>query len=160
LPLSVRSVRPATRYRALRCAGYCGGPRWGAGCCCQATSCRCWQAVAPSLSLLHHGFYRAHPFTFALALLRFRLFEIEVIINRTLVYGTLTVLLAGLYLLLVRLFTPLFPILLRRQDDMAVVFIATLGMVLAFAPLRRRVQATIDRAFYRTKLDYQRLLPE
>ncbi len=100
------------------------------------------------------------PFTFALAVLRFRLFEIEVIINRTLVYGTLTVLLAGLYLLLVRLFTLLIPILLRRQDDTAVAFIATMGMVLAFAPLRRRVQAAIDRAFYRTKLDYQRLLPE
>ena len=100
------------------------------------------------------------PFTFGLAVLRFRLFEIEVIINRTLVYGTLTVLLAGLYLLLVRLFTSIIPILLRRQDDTAVILIATLGMVLAFAPLRRRVQATIDHAFYRTKLDYQRLLPE
>jgi len=115
-------------------------------------------------SLLSHPFTMVFigliPFTFALAVLRFRLFEIEVIINRTLVYGTLTVLLAGLYLLLVRVFTLLIPILLRRQDDMAVVFIATLGMVLAFAPLRRRVQGAIDRAFYRTKLDYQRLLPE
>ena len=100
------------------------------------------------------------PFTFALAVLRYRLFEIEVIINRTLVYGTLTVLLAGFYLLLVRLFTLIIPILLRRQNDTAVVFIATLGMVLAFAPLRRRVQTAIDHAFYRTKLDYQRLLPE
>jgi len=35
-----------------------------------------------------------------------------------------------------------------------------MGMVLAFAPLRRRVQTAIDLAFYRTKLDYQRLLPE
>jgi len=100
------------------------------------------------------------PFTFALAVLRFRLFEIEVIINRTLVYGTLTVLLASLYLLLIRLLTLIIPLLLRRQDDTAVAFIATLGMFLAFAPLRRRVQAAIDLAFYRTKLDYQRLLPE
>ncbi len=115
-------------------------------------------------SLLSHSFTMVFigliPFTFALAVLRFRLFEIEVLINRTLVYGTLTVLLVGLYLLLVRLFTLLIPILLRRQDDTAVVFIATLGMVLAFAPLRRRVQIAIDRAFYRTKLDYRRLLPE
>ena len=115
-------------------------------------------------SLLSHSFTMVFigliPFTFGLAVLRFRLFEIEVIINRTLVYGTLTVLLAGIYLLLVRLSNLLIPILLQRQDDAAVVFIATLGMVFAFAPLRRRVQIAIDRAFYRTKLDYQRLLPE
>jgi two-component sensor histidine kinase len=115
----------------------------------------------PSLS---HPFIMAFigliPFSFGLAVLRYRLFEIEVIINRTLVYGTLTVLLIGFYLFLVRLFTLIIPTLLHRENDTAVVFIATLGIALAFAPLRRRVQAAIDLAFYRTKLDYQRLLPE
>jgi len=114
--------------------------------------------------LLHHPLTMALigliPIALALAVLRYRLFEIEIIINRTLVYATLTVLLVGFYLLLVRLFSLIIPALLHREDDTAVVFIAALGLALAFVPLRRRVQAAIDLAFYRTKLDYQRLLPE
>lgn len=100
------------------------------------------------------------PYVYGVAILRYRLFDIEVIINRTLVYGTLTALLAGLYLLLVRLLTLLIQALLHRQNDTLVVFVAALSLALAFAPLRRRVQAVIDRTFYRTKLDYQRLLPD
>ncbi len=100
------------------------------------------------------------PFCLAIAILRYRLFDIEVIINRTLVYGTLTTLLGGLYLLLVRLLAYLIPAVLHRENDTLVVFIATLSIALAFSPLRQRVQALIDRAFYRVKLDYQRLLPE
>lgn len=97
---------------------------------------------------------------FTVAVLRYRLFDIELITNRSLVYGTLTVLLAGLYLLLVRLLTLAVQVFLGRQSDTLVVFVATLSVTLAFAPLRRRVQALIDHAFYRTRLDYQRLLPE
>jgi len=100
------------------------------------------------------------PFTFAIAILRYRLFDIEVIINRTLVYGSLTALLIGLYLLLVWLLTLLIGTFSSGTNDTLVVFIATLSIALAFAPLRRRVQAVIDRTFYRTKLDYQRMLPE
>lgn len=100
------------------------------------------------------------PFALAIAILRYRLFDIEVIINRTLVYGTLTILLGGLYLLLVSLLSLITPLLLDRGSDTLVVFIATLSIALAFAPLRRQVQILIDRTFYRTKLDYQRLLPE
>ncbi len=100
------------------------------------------------------------PFCLAIAILRYRLFDIEVIINRTLVYGTLTTLLGGLYLLLVRLLTLLVQGVLHRENDTLVVFMATLSIALAFIPLRQRVQALIDRAFYRIKLDYQRLLPE
>jgi len=97
---------------------------------------------------------------FTVAVLRYRLFDIELITNRSLVYGTLTVLLAGLYLLLVRLLTLAVQAFVHRRDDTLVVFIATLSVAMAFAPMRRRVQALIDRAFYRTRLDYQRLLPE
>ncbi len=100
------------------------------------------------------------PFSLAIAILRYRLFDIEIIINRTLVYGTLTALLGGLYLLLVRLLTLVIQRVLHRENDTLVVFIATLGIAMAFAPLRRWVQTLIDRAFYRVKLDYQRLLPE
>jgi two-component sensor histidine kinase len=100
------------------------------------------------------------PVVYAIALLRYHLFEIELIINRTLVYGTLTALVIGLYLLLVRLLTALIEILLPGQPDIVAISLAALVIALAFDPLRRRVQAVIDRTFYRTKLDYQRLLTE
>ena len=100
------------------------------------------------------------PYVYGVAVLRYRLFEIEVIINRTLVYGTLTVLLAGLYVLVVRLLTWLIERLFQSYDDVLVIFVAAVSIALAFDPLRRRVQALIDRTFYRTKLDVQRLLAE
>jgi signal transduction histidine kinase len=100
------------------------------------------------------------PLVCAVAILRYRLFDIEVIINRSLVYAVLTALLAGLYLVLVRLLTSLIQDGLGREDDSLVIFIATLSVALAFAPLRQRVQVWIDRAFYRTRLDYRQLLPE
>ncbi len=100
------------------------------------------------------------PFSLAVAILRYRLFDIEVIINRSLVYGVLTALLGGLYLILVRLLTLAVQAITPTGNETLVVFAATLTIALAFTPLRRRVQATIDRAFYRTKLNYRRLLPE
>jgi two-component sensor histidine kinase len=100
------------------------------------------------------------PCLYGVAILRYRLFDIQIIVNQTLVYATLTTLLAGLYLLLVRGLTLFVQEILHRQDDTAVVFIATLGIALAFDPLRRRVQTLIDRTFYRARLDYQQLLPE
>jgi two-component sensor histidine kinase len=100
------------------------------------------------------------PFALAIAILRYQLLEIEIIINRTLVYGTLTVLLAGLYLLLVRLLTLGVQIVSSQEKEAVVVFISTLTIALAFDPLRRRIQALIDQAFYRSKLDMQKLLPE
>jgi two-component sensor histidine kinase len=100
------------------------------------------------------------PTSFAIAILRYHLFDIEIIINRSLVYGTLTTLLAGLYLLLVRILTIAIQGILHQENDTLVVFTATLSIALAFAPLRQRVQVLIDRTFYRAKPDYQRLLPE
>jgi two-component sensor histidine kinase len=100
------------------------------------------------------------PASFAVAILRYRLFDIEIIINRSLVYATLTALLSGLYLLLVRLLTSSVWKIFRRENDTLVVFVATLSIALAFAPLRGRVQILIDRTFYRAKPDYQRMLSE
>lgn len=100
------------------------------------------------------------PYVYGIAIFRYRVLDIEIIINRTLVYGTLTILLGGFYLILVRLGTQIVQIALRSENDTLVVFIATLTIALAFAPLRRRVQSLIDHAFYRTKLDYERLLPQ
>jgi signal transduction histidine kinase len=100
------------------------------------------------------------PLSYAVAILRYRLFDIDVIINRSLVYGTLTAFLAGFYLLLVRLLTLGVQAVAPAGNETLVIFIATLTIALAAAPLRRRVQALIDRAFFRTKLDYRRFLPE
>ncbi len=100
------------------------------------------------------------PIVLAIAILRFRLFDIEVLINRTLVYGTLTLLLAGLYLLVVQALTFVIERGWQGENDLLVSFVATLSIVLAFSPLHGRVQALVDRAFYRGKLDLQQLLPE
>jgi len=100
------------------------------------------------------------PLAFAVAVLRFRLFRIDVIINRTLVYATLTALLAGLYLLIVRVLTLLVEVVWQGENSNLAIFVATLTIAMLFEPLRRRVQNLIDLTFYRNKLDYQRLLPE
>jgi signal transduction histidine kinase len=97
---------------------------------------------------------------FAIPILRYRLFDIEIVINRTLVYGALSTLLIGLYLGLVRILSLLVQALLHKEYDAPVVFFATIGIALAFNPLRERVQRVIDRSLYRQKLNYQRLLPE
>ncbi len=100
------------------------------------------------------------PLSFAVAILRYRLFDIEIIINRSLVYGTLTLLLGGMYLVLVRLLTVGAQLLFEMENKELVTFIATLSIAMAFTPLRRRVQGAIDRAFYRARVDYQGLLSE
>lgn len=99
------------------------------------------------------------PLVYAIAILRYRLFDIEVIVNRTLVYGTLTAVLGSLYLLLAPLVAVVVRGVLRQEDDSLVLFVTMLSIALAFDPLRQRVQRLIDRTFYRAKLDYQRVLP-
>jgi hypothetical protein len=86
------------------------------------------------------------------AILRYRLYDIDFIINRTLVYGSLTAVLVALYLGgvvgLERLFTPL----MGDSNGLATVG-STLAIAALFNPLRRRVQAFVDRRFYRRKYD-------
>ena len=100
------------------------------------------------------------PLSFGIAVLRYRIFDIELIINRGLVYGTLTALLGSLYLGLVSGHTRAAQVLIKSSNEVLIVFIATFIIALAFAPLRERVQELIDRTFFRTKLNYQRMLPE
>ena len=100
------------------------------------------------------------PLSFAAAVLRYRIFDFEFILNRGLVYGTLTVFLGGIYVLSVRVLTAAAQAMVPASNEALIVFIATMTIAFAFAPLRERVQALIDRAFFRSKVNYQNLLPE
>ncbi|MEJ2711279.1 MAG: hypothetical protein P8074_26965 [Anaerolineales bacterium] len=86
-------------------------------------------------------------------------FDIQVIIRRTLVYTTLTLLLAAVYFGGVTLMQTLFTVLGGSQSTLATV-ISTLGIAALFNPLRHKVQDFIDRRFYRRKYDAERALAQ
>jgi hypothetical protein len=99
-------------------------------------------------------FWVSIPLAIGVAIFRYHLWDIDILINRTLVYGTLTALLALVYFglviglqALVRLFTG------QVSQSPIIIVASTLAIAALFQPLRKRIHAIIDRRFYRRKYD-------
>jgi hypothetical protein len=97
------------------------------------------------------------PIAVGVAILRYRLYEIDLLINRTLVYGSLTAMLIALYFGGIVVLQRMFVLLTGQQSTLAVVA-STLLIAALFTPLRQRIQSFIDRRFYTRKYDARKTL--
>jgi hypothetical protein len=97
------------------------------------------------------------PISMGIAILRYRLYEIDLLINRTLVYGALSATLVALYFGDIVLLQRVFVLLTSEKSTLAVVA-STLLIAALFNPLRGRIQGFIDRRFYRRKYDARKTL--
>jgi hypothetical protein len=111
-----------------------------------------WGQVLDQVALVSFGLI---PIAIGMAILKHRLYDIDLIINRTLVYGGLTALLATTYFGIVVLLQSVVP---GAGDSDLTIAGSTLAVAALFRPLRARMQGFIDRSFYRRKVDAQRTL--
>jgi hypothetical protein len=117
-----------------------------------------WKVSSLAWTLMIIGFLLI-PLSIGVAILRYRLYDIDRIINRTLVYGSLTAILAGAYLGGVVAAQAVLGGLTRQGDLPQLVIVAsTLAIAGLFNPLRRRLQIFVDRRFYRRKYDVRKTL--
>ncbi len=106
-----------------------------------------------------YGFLLLIPISIAIAILRSRLYDIDTIINKALVYGGLSGILGALYAGLIIGLESLAGVITRQGSQQPVVLVvSTLAIAALFQPLRHRIQAIIDRRFYRRKYDAAKIL--
>jgi hypothetical protein len=113
-----------------------------------------WVEVQRNLLMVS---YAGVPVAVGFAVLKYRLYDIDVLINRTLVYSSLTATLVALYFGGIVLLQRVFVLLTGQQSTLAVVA-STLVIAALFNPLRRRIQFFVDRRFYRRKYDARKTL--
>jgi hypothetical protein len=108
---------------------------------------------------IHHSIAAlvSFPISIGIAIVRYRLYEIDTLINRTLVYTSLTAILAAVYFGDIVLLQRVFVVLTGQRSTFEVVA-STLLIAALFNPLRRRIQSFIDRRFYRRKYDAAKTL--
>jgi hypothetical protein len=115
--------------------------------------------AGPAANLLSILVAPSVPTAVGIAVLRYRLYDIDILINRTLVYGSLTAMLALVYFGGVASTQVIFRALTsQEQQPQLAVVVSTLVIAALFTPLRRRIQSFIDRRFYRSKYDARKTL--
>jgi hypothetical protein len=114
--------------------------------------------IASLSTILGDSLFVLLPISFGIAILRYHLYEIDILINRTLVYGTLTFVLAAIYQVSVFTLEALTSGLTLIRGNQLAIFASTLLIGSLIKPLHDRIKALIDRRFYRRKYDSARTL--